>query len=173
MNVTDALDLLQVHLRNLDIKREMIICGGASLVLKGVTSRVTQDIDVIAPEIDEELKKIALIISEKEGFSPEWLNNGPSSLIKDLSKGWEERIELVYQGSHLKVFSLGFDDLLFSKVFAYCDRQEDFDDIISLNPLKKNFRRAIELTKKQDANPDWSDWVDQCRSHLEKALFGE
>jgi hypothetical protein len=57
INITSTLDLLNFHLARIKEERSFIICGGAALILQKIATRTTRDIDVIAPEIDQALKK--------------------------------------------------------------------------------------------------------------------
>lgn len=56
INIVPTLDLLNSFLKKRNEVRSFIICGGASLILQKIAKRTTQDIDVVAPEIDKVLK---------------------------------------------------------------------------------------------------------------------
>jgi len=123
--------LLDLGVEPVDLR----VCGGGALLVLGIVSRQTRDLDVVTPKLTEELiigsRKVAIEFS----LSPDWLNNGPENLIIDLNLGWEERCQLVYSGEVLRVFSLGREDLIASKLYAYCDREEsDLDDLLKIKP---------------------------------------
>jgi hypothetical protein len=71
--------------------RSLIICGGGALIVMKVIDRRTRDLDVISPEIDSILKELAESVAIEFGLSKDWLNNGPSSLARDLNPGWRGR----------------------------------------------------------------------------------
>ena len=159
MDITGALTLLNIFLKKKSLQRSFIICGGSSLILQGVISRQTKDIDVLAPPIDEALKEAAVFVAEQLQLDKGWLNTGPDSLIRDLPADWKERVVEVFKASHLVVYSIGRRDLLFSKFRALCDRQKDMEDIIALKPTKEELEIAANYTMDKDGNPDWGEWV--------------
>ena len=65
----------------------------------------------------------------------------------------------------LHVFSLGREDLLRSKLYAYLDRGIDLDDIQALKPSHEEIESILPWLTERDANPDWPDYVE--RSMLE------
>lgn len=129
------LESLDLKLRNKNEHRELIVCGGGALLILDIIDRQTRDIDVIAPELDLVVKEIAAEVGQEFGLEPGWLNNGPASLSRDLEVGWEDRIQLIYRGHNLVMHALSSRDLLASKLFAYCDRDEnDLSDILKMSP---------------------------------------
>lgn len=91
----------------------------------GIIERQTRDVDVIAPVIDPLLQTLAAEVGREFGLEKGWLNNGPASLARDLEKGWDERVRTIFRGQALTVKTLGERDLLATKLYAYCDRDED------------------------------------------------
>lgn len=170
MNINESLVLLNSYLAKKKIKRSFIICGGASLLLQGIISRVTRDIDIIAPPIDKMLEEAALSVANDLGLDPHWLNCGPETISKDLTIGWQERVIEVFLASNLTVFSLSRSDLIFSKFWAPCDRQKDKDDLILLKPTIEELEIAVNHTITRDGNPDWPEWVLKQSALLKKEL---
>jgi hypothetical protein len=68
--------------------QEIVVCGGSALILMGLVSRTTKDVDIVAlaesgdlrsPDpLPEELSRAAIEAAEDLGLQPDWLNNGPS-----------------------------------------------------------------------------------------------
>ena len=88
-----------------------------------------------------------------------WLNNGPRDLIRDLPKGWEERTVPHFEGKALVLRPLGRLELLMTKLFAYCDRQEDFRDCVAMKPTPEELRASEAWLEERDLNPLWPDHV--------------
>ncbi len=170
MNIQDSLILLNIYLAKKGVKRSFIICGGASLVLQGIISRTTKDIDIIAPPIDDVLKASAVSVSQDLGLDDHWLNCGPESISKDLAEGWESRVFEVFNASNLTVFSISRNDLIFTKFWALCDRQKDKQDLIQLKPSLIELKDAIKQTLTKDQNPHWAEWVNKQGDILRKEL---
>lgn len=172
LDIRLTLDTLNKHLKKKKLTRSFIICGGAALILQGLSrgSRVTADIDVVAPEIDKELKDIAIEVSEELGLTERWLNSDPKGLVKDLSNGWDRKILKVYSASNLEIYSISRQDLIFSKFWAYCDRQKDENDLIDLQVTELELNIAVKKTKMMDANEIWPDYVEEQALKLKRKL---
>jgi len=132
---------------------ELRICGGAALCLWGLSTRMTRDIDVIHPIMDDEVLEIARIVAKELSIPEGWINNGPKSLDRDL------------EGKVISIFVLGRTDFIATKLFALCDRDEsDLSDLIALNPSKAEIINLTPWLLERDA----SDlWVDRVKSQLE------
>jgi hypothetical protein len=170
MNILQAIQALDEALTRENQTQQLIICGGAALHLQGLSSRATKDVDVLSPEITPELFVLTQEIAEQQNLSPDWLNNGPQSLIHDLEEEWEQRISIVYQGSSLTIHSLGRNDLIFSKFYAMCDRRQDIHDLLSMKVTTEEIHTAATMIKPLDGNPNWPNWIDICVAELLKEL---
>lgn len=173
LDIKGALNLLNFYLKKKDQTRAFTICGGASLFLQGITTRTTRDIDIVGEEIDEVLSEAALLVAKDLGLKPKWLNAEPKSLARDMKPDWEERIFLIHQDSHLKIFSISRADMVFAKFYAYCDRQKDIEDLVSLNVTLNEVNDASEFTKLKDGHPLWPKHVEEQAKKLRKRLAYE
>ncbi len=155
-----------------------VVVGGAALALLDVISRETRDCDVIHPDLPEEIQQAAVDFSQrikKQGndLQPDWLNNGPSSLVDLLPDGWMKRVRPVFTGRALQLSTLGRDDLLKTKLFAYCDRGTDLEDCLALNPTSDELTEALDWLKDQDAHPDWPRHVQASMEDMAERLGHE
>ncbi|HAZ11562.1 MAG: hypothetical protein A2X86_21600 [Bdellovibrionales bacterium GWA2_49_15] len=170
MDIRQSLQSLNFYLKKKNLNRSFIICGGASLILQGIIARTTRDIDIVAPPIDQALTEVAASVAEDLGLDSHWLNSGPGSIVQDLKDGWEKRVQEIFKDTNLVVYSIARDDLIFTKFWALCDRQKDFEDLILLKPTLAELNQAVEYTKTRDANPDWTNWIDKQAKRLKKEL---
>lgn len=141
-----------------------IAIGGAALSLMGIINRETRDCDILEPELPEYIKRAANefareIRRQGEIISDDWLNNGPEQLKQILPKGWSNRLVPLFAGKSLQLMTLGREDLLKSKLFAYCDRGTDLNDCILLNPTRSELIEQYDWLKVQDAHPKWANHV--------------
>ena len=109
---------------------EAVVIGGAALNLLGVVARATKDCDVLAPPLPPAIvvaaRDLAVATRDRgEDLQDDWLNNGPASLVGILPAGWQERLQVVFVGTALRLSCLGRSDLLRTKLFALCDRGID------------------------------------------------
>src|SRR5688572_8140587 len=136
-NMDAVLRRLDEELTKLGEKRTLVVCGGSALIVMNVIDRRTRDIDVIAPPIDDGLEKIAKALAKEFGLAENWLNDWPAPLARDLTKGWQSRTVAIFNGKALELRALGREDLLATKLYAFCDREDDFDDVVKLKPTKE------------------------------------
>ncbi len=97
----------------------IVVCGGAALIVTGLLSRTTSDVDVVALLDDSEgliapvplpdsLLHAAREVAETMQLPENWLNNGPSRdegglFQMGLPEGFRERLHAQEYGSHLTV----------------------------------------------------------------------
>lgn len=150
------------------------IIGGAALIVMKVLDRVTQDIDCLDPKIPDEIKKASVEFAEGRAddlaLKENWLNNGPARLKLDLPKGWRMHVIQIYEGKHLRLYTLGRLDLLRSKLFAYCDRQQDLEDCEALCPTVDELQTCLSWLVERDANPMWPAHVKTSLHRLAEKL---
>jgi len=160
MRVIETVKAFDEYLFDRKLKFEAIVIGGAALNLLGVVSRETRDCDVLDPKIPEEIIKAADEFRKTNpSLDSKWLNNGPDSLKKNLPQGWNQRVQILFQGNAIKFHTLERGDLLKTKLFAYCDRGTDLPDCIALRPTKDDLSQALSWVQYQDANVDWPEHV--------------
>ena len=155
-------------------QRELIVCGGAALLVLDISDRQTRDVDVLLPKIDTLLTTISADVAKQFGLDPNWLNNGPESLARDLEKGWEVRSTLAYEGVALRIKVLGPRDLIATKLFAFCDRDEnDLDDLVKLKPSVGEIDSLKQWVLDRDASEYWPARVEKCFQKLKSRLSNE
>jgi len=158
----DVLKAFDEHLAVEGLAFEVVIIGGAALIVMDVVDRQTKDVDCLDPVIDAQVKQASIEFARKHPkfrLQENWLNNGPASLKRELPADWPTRIQSIYVGRALKLSTLGRIDLLRSKLYAYCDRQTDLDDCIALKPSLAELRQCHPWVTDRDANPLWPDHV--------------
>jgi hypothetical protein len=162
------------YLKEKSLKFDAVIIGGGALIIMSVIDRKTKDIDCLDPEIPTAIKKASQDFSRlrREFLLDEnWLNNGPVTLKRELPSEWQMRLQELYVGEALKLKGLGRNDLIKSKLFAYCDRTNpDYDDLIKLCPTLQELNNSIEWVKYRDGNPGWPAHVEIAFTVLKKAL---
>jgi hypothetical protein len=173
INVHEALALLNSYLRKTGETRTFVICGGASLILRGIEGRGTADVDVIGPAIDKSLRDAALKVAHELDLHTDWLNDKPLRFFaKDLPVGWAERTVNLYQKSHLCVQSVSDFDLAVLKFLAECDRAKDFQDLVDLNLSEKEIVKVVQhaLTRNPGDAKNWHEIVARVEQRLRRKL---
>jgi len=163
------------YLADRQLRLEGIVIGGAALNLLGIVSRTTRDCDLLLPPLPAAVAEAARAFAAErrqqgESLADNWLNNGPASLVGQLPSGWETRLQLAFSGKALELRCLGRQELLFSKLFALCDRSLDLGDCLALAPSVDELRAQLPLLEPQDGNPDWPAHVRATLADLAKRL---
>ena len=165
----DRLDALLFE-RNHD-PIDLRVCGAGALSILGVLSRATRDLDVITPRLTDELLRSAAEVAQELSLPKEWINNGPSSLIRDLEKDWEQRCVEIYSRKIIRVLALGRRDLIATKLFAFCDRDEDdLNDLIAIAPTPEEIDSLLAWTLDRDGSVYWPDRVHDRFMLLKKKM---
>lgn len=172
--MTEVIKAFDEYLGTKGLSFRGTIIGGAALIVMEVLDRVTQDIDCLDPKIPDEIKKASVAFAEERAddlaLKENWLNNGPARLKLDLPKGWRRHIIQIYEGKNLTLYTLGRLDLLRSKLFAYCDRQQDLEDCEALRPTVDELQTCLPWLVERDANPMWPAHVKTSLHRLAEKL---
>lgn len=148
-----------LYLKKRGLSFTATIIGGAALNIMDVTNRNTKDIDCIDPEIPDAIKKAAIEFAKTHPDlnlnANKWLNNGPISILKDLDKDWKHKTQIIFQGKAIQLSTLDRVSLLKTKLFAYCDRDTDFDDCVMLRPSKKELELCFDWVLERDGSEFW------------------
>ena len=169
----EVIEAFDKYLLKKKLSFSAVVIGGAALQVMGKVERVTEDVDCLFPTIPEEIKlasrEFAKSFSKEAGYPliAEWLNNGPMDLLRDLPKNWKEKILPLYEGKALKLQTLGRSDFLKTKLFAYCDRQQD---CLALKPSRTELKQCLRWVSIRDANPLWPEHVKKSFTLLAEKL---
>ena len=147
-----------------------VVIGGAALTLLGIIDRGTRDVDLLEATIPDDIRLAAREFAEKHSLSRDWLNTGPSSLVRDLPADWSTNLQSIYSGKALELWTLSRIDLIRTKLWAMCDRMRDLEDLVKLAPSNEELALAADWVKPLDTNPSWSVHVDSMVAAIKKRL---
>lgn len=123
---------------------EIVLAGGAALILGGYIERGTDDGDVIHSEPKlADIRDLIAAVADEQGLGSGWLNDGVKAWADVLPAGFNSPLEEVGTFGNLRVRRLGRLDLLVMKFFA--SRVGDLDDLEELAPT----REEIEFVRAQ------------------------
>jgi hypothetical protein len=170
-----TIEAFDQHLAALGLRLDAIVIGGSALALLEVITRETRDFDILAPALDPAVADAARAFAAMQRslgvpLMDDWLNNGPMQLGDVLPAGWRLRVRVAYEGSAVRLDTLGRTDLLCTKLFALCDRGTDLGDCLALAPNAEEIAEATPWVAYQDANPDWPAHVAATLADLQRRL---
>lgn len=170
--LNDALAALGELLDARGLHYELVLIGGASLLLHGVIARPTKDVDVLGAReasgvvvrLEALPEPLALAVADVGlafGLAPDWLNLGPASLLDfGLPDGFEDRLEARRAGG-LVAWIAGRFDLACFKLYAATDRwparDRHLDDLEALSPARNELLAAARWTQTHDPSPAFAE----------------
>lgn len=170
--LNDALAALGEVLDARGLHYELVLIGGASLLLRGVIARPTKDVDVLGAReasggvvrlevLPEPLARAVADVGLAFGLAPDWLNLAPASLLDlGLPDGFEDRLEAARSGG-LVAWVAGRFDLACFKLYAAADRwparDRHLDDLAALAPTPDELLAAARWTRTHDPSPAFAE----------------
>jgi hypothetical protein len=144
---------------------EIVAIGGGGLLLLGMITRSTKDVDIVAL-IDKgnfisakQLPKLLLEAITEVGIAlrlgHNWINADPSDLFTmGLPKGFASRMSTRYYGGLTLHLAGRFDQICF-KLYATVDQgpaSKHFTDLKSLKPTSTELKKAANWCKTHDVS---------------------
>ena len=153
----------------------LVVCGGSALIVMGLVSRTTKDVDVLALRQEEVLVSPAPLprsliqavgeVAEDLNLPPDWLNNGPSQgegglFQLGLPTGFETRLHKKVYGDRLTVHFAGRVDQVHFKLYAAVDRGgHHITDLYELAPSHKELLQAARWSMTHDTSEAFAEML--------------
>jgi len=131
--VERALKALNGVMEQRSLRSDLVILGGASLVVRNLTARATSDVDVLGIRLPDgivqsasplpiEVRAAADDVALALDLAPMWLDDRPGlDFVNAAPDGFENRLERVSYGA-LVVWHLSERDILLIKIIASAER---------------------------------------------------
>jgi hypothetical protein len=152
IDLEKSLTLLNEELSKFDERINLVICGGALLVLSEISNRATRDIDFLSPKMSDNLNKARNAVAKRLGYEENWLNDHAKAFESQIPSGWIDRVIHIKSYSHLRIKGISRQDLISSKLKAVVDRDFDLEDLISLKPSRNEYKIAKAFVESFDLN---------------------
>jgi len=179
--LAEALGALGELLAARDLRYEVVLVGGANLLLRGIIARATKDAAVLGTrlpsgqvvplgEIPAPLAAAIADVARAYDLAPDWLNLGPASLLDlGLPPGFETRLEAMDAGG-LVVWLAGRYDLVCFKLYAAADHWPAWDrhirDLSAMAPAPDELLTAAAWARTHDPSPGFRDHLVAVLRHL-------
>lgn len=181
MVTNEALDRLGRLLAARNLRYRLVVVGGIALRLRGIITRHTEDVDIIAAidstgnlvpaerPLGAPLLEVAHLVANDLNLANDWLNSIVASQWDGagLPPGMSDRLEWRTFGG-LELGIAGVQDLIALKLYAVVDERLEHRrnikhqrDLIALAPTEAQWQFARAWVLQQDASPDWTLSVEE------------
>lgn len=165
---------------------ELVAAGGSGLLLLGLISRPTRDLDVIAiveagsyhkaEPLPAPLVQAVRDVGEALGIGGAWLNAGPADLLDfGLPEGFASRVDTRRYGP-LTVHLAGRSDQVAFKLYAAVDtgpNSKHFQDLHDLAPTRAELVAAARWAQRHDPSPGFRSQLLLCLTAFGTGDVGE
>jgi hypothetical protein len=173
INPTETLVAFDQFLHAEGLSFEAVVIGGAALHGLGVITRVTEDVDVLVPEVPPVIADAAArfaALPDTEPREGSWFNSKSYDFVQIpgcMPDGWRERLRPLFRGDALTLDTLGRLDLLCTKLVALMDRATDLGDCIALAPSPEELAAAWPFVAAYEGNPESREsfWIPRARAY--------
>ena len=123
-------------------KAQIVIAGGAALILGDYVNRGTGDGDVVYSDPPlVQLRSAILQVAKEKGLSPHWLNDGVKAFGDVLPEDFDQRTDRMGTFGNLRVLLLGRMDLILSKFYG--GREVDLEDLAQIRPTDEEVEFVV------------------------------
>lgn len=158
-----ALETLGEVLEDRGLAYDLVVVGGSSLLLLGLVSRPTRDLDALALVENGEyvsadpfpspLESAIASVGLALGLSDDWLNSGPTELLRfGLPDGFRDRVDIRRYGGLTVRVAERFDQVCF-KLYATVDQglgSKHAADLRALRPTDNELIAAGRWSRTHD-----------------------
>jgi hypothetical protein len=142
MTRNELLEALQRLGELIPEKAQIVIAGGAALILGHYVDRGTGDGDVVYSDPPlVQLRSAIRQVAQERGLSPLWLNDGVKAFGDVLPEDFDQRTDRMGAFGNLRVLLLGRMDLILSKFYG--GREVDLEDLAQIRPTDKEIEFVL------------------------------
>lgn len=167
----DKKELEQV-LRKLDERvsssLDMVVVGGAAMILHFGASRATGDIDVIVLKGDPtSLREAVKAVADEYDLPDDWLTDAAKGFADILPPDFYHRlVPLAVEFRHLRLYALGLPDQVAMKIIAL--REQDLEDLELLLPRLSEEEKKTVIAIMHHVSRFRPDWAQKMQYFLEE-----
>ncbi len=167
----DRNDLVQV-LRDLDSHLvtdcEMVVIGGAAMILHFGAPRTTRDVDVLVIKGEPAtFRESVLAVARERGLPDGWMSDAAKGFADILPPDFQQRlVPLEFNLRHLRLYALGLPEQAAMKIVAL--REQDLEDLELLMPHMTEEERQVLVRIAHHVARFRSDWAQKLQYFLEE-----
>jgi hypothetical protein len=147
MDRQELVETLQALDAELSSPLELVLVGGAAMILHYGARRATRDVDVLVIRGEpSELRRAAASVAEKTELPADWINDAVKGFADILPRDFDERLILMdIPLNNLRAYVLGRPEQAAMKIVAL--REQDLEDLDLLLPnmTKSDKETMVEI----------------------------
>jgi predicted nucleotidyltransferase len=167
----DKHELVEV-LRTLDERLsspfDVILIGGAAMIVHFGAGRATRDVDVLVLRGDlTELREAAKAVASECDLPADWISDAAKGFADILPPDFYHRLApLAFSFRHLRLYALGLPEQVAMKIVAL--REQDLEDLELLLPQFSEEEKKVLLTIMDHVGRVRPDWAQKIRYFLQE-----
>jgi hypothetical protein len=168
MNQHELVNILSTLDKHLSSSFDVIIVGGAAMILHFGAQRATRDVDVLVVKGDaSKLREVARYIAQDFDLPHDWLNDGAKGFASILPPDFSQRLtRLNYPFEHLRLYALGRAEQVAMKIIPL--REQDLEDLELLLPQLSLVEQQTVVDIMHHVSRFRTDWAQRMRYFLEE-----
>ncbi|MBI1924850.1 hypothetical protein HYR99_11455 [Candidatus Poribacteria bacterium] len=168
MDKHELVDALKELDQRLSSSRDVILIGGAAMILHFGSSRATDDVDVLVLRGDvTELRQAVKAVAEERDLSEDWLSDAAKGFADILPPDFYHRlVPLKITFHHIRLYALGLPEQVALKIIAL--REQDLEDLEVLLPQMSEADKAVLVGIMDHISTFRLDWAQKIRYFLQE-----
>lgn len=168
MDKNDLIKVLDELDKHLSSSFDLILIGGAAMILHFGASRTTRDVDVLIlkGELSDLRQAIKTVADERE-LPEDWMSDAAKGFADIFLPDFYHRlVPLDYEFFHIRLYALGLPEQVALKIIAL--REQDLEDLELLLPRLSTSDKEVLLGMMNKMEAFRPDWAQKMRYFLEE-----
>lgn len=147
---------------------DMVLIGGAAMILHYGARRTTRDVNVfVLRGGSSQLRKAVAAVAEERELPKNWLNDAAKGFADVLLSDFYHRlVPLDFAFRNIRLYALGKPEQVALKIIAL--REQDLEDLELLLPQMPETEKEIVIAMMNHASTFRPDWAQKIRYFLEE-----
>lgn len=168
MDKRELIEVLRTLDERLSSSFDVILVGGAAMILHFGASRATRDVDVLVLRGDvRELRRVVKAVAHECDLPEDWMSDAAKGFADILPPDFYHRLApLQFTFQHLRLYALGWPEQVAMKIVAL--REQDLEDLELLLPQFSEEEKKVLIKIMHHVSRFRPDWALKIRYFLQE-----
>ena len=168
MDKNELIKVLKEFDDHLSSSFDIILIGGAAMILHFGASRTTRDVDVLILRGSlSELRQAIKAVAGERDFPEDWMSDAAKGFADIfLSDFYHRLVPLDFEFRNIRIYALGLPEQVALKIIAL--REQDLEDLELLLPRLSASEKNVLLSIMANMSTFRPDWAQKMRYFLEE-----